>query len=176
MDHRDYVGLDLSLTGTGVVVLNAKGHTAHTIKSKPAGDTPTHETRRLLGIRDSIMEKMPGDAAIVAVEGLAYMARNTTALVQLAGLNYMVREFLMRTGCPFVIVPPSTLKKYATGKGNCEKSMVLLKVYENFGVSMKNDNEADAYVLAHIAMSLNNRMGDLKPHQEEVLDMLTKQL
>ena len=176
MDHKTYIGLDLSLTGTGVVELNDGGYGASTIKSKPIGDTPTHEIRRLITIRDAIIGKIPKDVGMVAIEGLAYMARNTTALVQLAGLNYMIREFLLKEDIPFIVVPPSTLKKYVTGKGNCDKSLVLLKVYENFGVSMDNDNTADAYGLAHIVSSIGNRTGKLHAYQEDVLNMLTKQL
>lgn len=173
-----YSGIDPSLTGSGVVTIpdGESAYVAGTVKSKPNGDLPYDEVMRLVGIRDKIIEKLPDNLALVAIEGLAYMARNTSSLVQLAGLNYLLREFLVRTGTPFVVVAPTTLKKYTTGKGNCEKSMVLLKVYENFGVSMANDNEADAYVLAHIAMSLRNPPDNLKSYQKEVLELLKVQL
>jgi crossover junction endodeoxyribonuclease RuvC len=179
MDYEQaYAGIDPSLVASGVVsiVNGPKNYITGTVKSKPSGDLPYDEITRIVGIRDKVMEKLPDNVGLVAIEGLAYMVSKTSALMQLAGLNYLLREFLARTCVPFVIVPPSTLKKYATGKGNCEKSMVLLKVFENFGVSMANDNEADAYVLAHIAMSLSHRTHKLPKYQEEVLDLLTPQL
>ena len=53
------------------------------------------------------------------------------------------------------------LKKYATGKGNCEKNLILLSVYKNFGQEFKSDDIADAYVLAHMCRSFFMRkMGE----------------
>lgn len=50
-----------------------------------------------------------------------------------------------------MIVPPTSLKKYVTGKGQgVSKSQILLNVYKKWGVEFTDDNAADSYGLAHI--------------------------
>jgi hypothetical protein len=50
-----------------------------------------------------------------------------------------------------LIVPPTSLKKYVTGKGQgTSKSQILLNVYKKWGAEFTDDNAADSYGLAHI--------------------------
>jgi crossover junction endodeoxyribonuclease RuvC len=173
------MGLDLSLVGTGVVVLeNGKIAEQRLIKSKPVGDKPIDEVKRIQKIVEDIEltvgEYRPG---IVVIEGLAFMARNTTALVQLSALNYLTRAMVMNYHIPFVIVAPTSLKKYATGNGIAKKDVMLIEVYKRWGVSILDDNECDAYCLAQIGLALtggNSKSTNQK--QEEVLSLLKKQL
>ncbi len=54
---------------------------------------------------------------------------------------------------PYLGVPVGTIKKFATGKGNANKKMVIKAVQEKFGHSnVTDDNEADALALLHWAM------------------------
>ncbi len=174
------IGLDLSLTGTGIVKLrDGKIIEQKLIKSKPVGDLPLDELKRIVIIRDSIVREIEADVnsviQLVAIEGLAFMARNTTALVQLAGLNYMIREKLHFLKIPFVIVAPTSLKKFVTGKGNIAKEMMLLETYKKYKVYFTDNNLCDAYGLAMIADSLANNVLITKP-QKEVVSLLKKQL
>lgn len=57
------------------------------------------------------------------------------------------------------IVPPTTLKKFATGKGNAKKDEIVLKFYEIFpeyNRSTKDDDIADAYFLSQIEKEVAN--------------------
>lgn len=168
------LGLDLSLTATGAIRL-AEGKIIgrQLIKVKTKGKKPLDELNRITEIRDSIIEN---DVEIVVIEGLAFMARNTTALCQLAGLNYMVRERFALSNIPFVIVPPTALKKFITGKGNCAKDLMLLETYKRYKVSFDDDNLCDAYGLARIGEALINKNIKLTKPQQEVVDMVQKQL
>ena len=62
-----------------------------------------------------------------------------------------------------MVVPPKTRAKYATGNGGADKRAVLAAVraaYPQF--TIRNDNEADAVVLAAIgARSLGHPIDDL---------------
>lgn len=178
------VGLDLSLTSTGVVILE-KGKIVieKVIKSKPNGDGPIQEMVRLNSIIDGInailLKHKPVD--MVLIEGLAFMARNTTALVQLAGLNYMIRNFLLNNkdllGLKegMVIVAPTTLKKFITGKGNANKEIMMLEVYKQYGVSLYDNNINDAFSLAKVGECMIDK-GKLTRPQQEVVALLKKQL
>jgi hypothetical protein len=54
-----------------------------------------------------------------------------------------------------LIIPPSVLKKYVTGKGTgVQKNQILLNVYKKWGVEFNDDNAADSYALARLAAGM----------------------
>lgn len=55
-------------------------------------------------------------------------------------------------------VPVGTIKKFATGKGNCGKNAMIAAALEKWGVPVADDNEADAVALRELVMS--GEMGD----------------
>ena len=167
------LGIDLSLTSTGIIKLeDGKIQKRQLIKTKPTGQNPLEELKRLEYIRDTIDTT---DVDIAIIEGLAFMARNTTALVQLAGLNYLTRERFYLEEIPFIIVAPTTLKKFISGKGNCPKDLILLETYKRYHVSFKDDNLCDAYVLARIGEALLDKKVKLTKFQEEVINLINEQ-
>jgi crossover junction endodeoxyribonuclease RuvC len=173
------LGLDLSLTGTGVIVLDGgKIKLRKLIKSKPGGDKPVDELRRIRKIVEEIemivSEQQP---EIAVIEGLAFMVRNATALVQLSALNYMVRAVLDDYNIPFVIIAPTSLKKFVTSNGKAKKDEMMLETYKRYGVSIANDNECDAYGLSQVGLALKGgNSKDTTKLQEEVISLLKKQL
>ena len=175
-----FAGIDLSLTGTGVVLLDEKGELKHQklIKSKKDGDRPIDELLRLERIRDEVEKEIMSsgwEPKIVCVEGLAFMARNTTALVQLAALNYLIRGMLYSLAIDFVIVAPTTLKKFVTGKGNADKNIVLMEIYKRYDQTFTDDNLGDAYGLAQIALSIHDGEFATTQEQKAVLKTLEHQ-
>lgn len=177
------LGIDPSLTGTGLVSLNEeKIEKAILLKSKKNGDTPALELQRIDNLVSEIRREAKdcfGDRdGIVAIEGLAFMARNTTALVQLSALNYFIRkEVSAITGKKFVIVAPSSLKKFVTGRGNAKKSEMFLEIYKRWGETFDDDNLADAFGLAKIAHAVaSGSVKGLNKHQIEVIDLIKNQV
>lgn len=172
------LGLDLSLTGTGVIILEGgKIVKQHLIKSKPVGDLPLNELIRIrkiiYEIESVLLEKLP---TVAVIEGLAFMVRNATALVQLSALNYMTRELLHKYGVPFVIVAPTSLKKFITGSGGSKKDVMLMETYKRYGVTILDDNENDAFGLAKIGEEMFGKQDKLPVFQQEVLSLLKKQI
>lgn len=168
------LGIDPSLTGTGyVVVSNGKLVLKELVKTKPTGDDRVAEVERLMTIRDSF--SLEG-IDLVVMEGIAFMARNTTALVQLSALNYMIRERLVMRDKPFVIVAPTTLKKFITGKGVGPKDQMMMEVYKRYGVTLTDNNICDAYGLAMIGTALLDKKAKTTKFQKEVIDLLSTQL
>ncbi len=49
-----------------------------------------------------------------------------------------------------LIVPPTSLKKYVTGKGNTQKNQMLMHVFKKWNLEFTDDNAADSYALAHL--------------------------
>lgn len=177
-------GLDLSLTHTGYAIVHNEGGTvisSGVIKSKPSGDLPVHETRRIVNIAEEVVTKIDEMMAgaipdLVCIEGLAFMAQGTS-LVQLAGLNYLVRILLDEFNWPFLIVAPTTLKKFITGSGKGDKDMMMMSVYKNYGFEAQDNNECDAYALAACGLAvMGTPLKDLIKPQLEVVSLLKKQV
>lgn len=176
------LGIDLSLTQTGFVSLDEDGVSfkEEIIRSKPSEKTHIAELERILTIRDKIIaliEDGKDKVEIVALEGMAFAVRGTTSLTQLSGLNYFVREIVYKKGISFIVIAPSTLKKFITGKGNCPKDIMMLETFKRYNVSITNNNVCDAYCLAQCALAVLGKspLKLIKP-QEEVVELLKKQI
>ena len=171
------IGLDISLTGTGVVVLK-DDQVVHEIliKSKPPENKNNiTEIERLILIRDkmiSLIKENPPD--LVVIENMAFMAKGTS-LTQLAYLNYSIRAYLWENGIKFLLVAPPSLKKFITGHGRAEKDEIMDIIFTKYHIAATDNNIADAFVLAVIGRTFLNDSAT-ETHQQEVLAILKKQL
>jgi crossover junction endodeoxyribonuclease RuvC len=172
------IGLDLSMCESGITVLNNGRAESFLVKSKkPKDNTPTNELIRVLKIVKDIKEFIVGkEVSLVLIEGLAFCARNTSALVQLSALNYMIREVCFTHEIPFIMVAPTSAKKFATGRGNAKKDEIMLEVYKRWKVSFSNDNLCDSYVLSKIGEALLDEKIKITSAQQEVANLLKTQL
>jgi Holliday junction resolvasome RuvABC endonuclease subunit len=138
------MGLDLSLTATGIAYPDGL---ASVVRSKKKG------AERLVEIRAWIETSLLNyDTDLVVIEGPAFGRPNGMhALGQLAGVVYVrLHELKQR----HLEVPPSCVKKYATGKGNAKKVDVLQAAWKRLGYEGTDDNEADALWLRAVGMEL----------------------
>ena len=86
----------------------------------------------------------------VAIEGYAY-CRNIGAFVKLVEVGTMVRGVLYSLSIPWVEVPPTVLKKWATGKGNATKDQMALSVKQRWAYQSHSHDIVDAFALAQMA-------------------------
>lgn len=161
------IGVDLSLTCTGLALppihANAAG-TTMAIK-KPSGQRPENgwpELRRLRWMRDRVLEEVRrfaggpdfGYAApvLVVIEDMAF-SRTTGHVMTRAGLWWMVVDALDATpGVSWAQVKPTCRAKYATGKGNAGKDVVMREVARRFPDFTGGEDEADALILRAMGM------------------------
>lgn len=168
------IGIDPSLTSTGVVVLvNGKIKDKYLVETKPTNNY-YDEIRRLIKISESF--SLDGKIDLVVVEGIAYGIKKASALAQLCGLNYLIRKRLIEAEIPFVIVAPTTLKKFITGNGTAAKEELMLDVLKRFGVTLRDNNLCDAYGLAMIGYTLKKNNPKVTKFQKEVLELLKTQI
>jgi hypothetical protein len=125
------LGLDLSITATGFALPD--GQTG-TFKGPWKGDW------RLVAIKHAVAGH--ADAVDLAViEDLPTHAKS-------AGITGMVhgavRAVLMELGVPYVLITPATLKAYATGKGNADKTAMAIAALKRAGREFGDDNQCDA--------------------------------
>lgn len=130
------IGLDLSLTSTGVA---GNGWTQR-LKSPKRG----HE--RLETLRTAVLQLCSG-IDLVVVEGPSYGSTGKT-FHQLAGLWWLVTHSLHMHGIPYAVAAPGQIKRYATGRGNADKDVVMREVTRRFDWFEGGNDEADALILA----------------------------
>lgn len=70
----------------------------------------------------------------------------TTAAHVYGGLQATLTAWCEREGFPYQGVPVQTIKKFATGKGNASKEMMIAAM-QSLGLKPENDNDADAMAL-----------------------------
>jgi len=165
------IGLDLSLTSTGAVVLSpGEGQgglrtESMVIKSKFKGEA------RLEHLREQIMALVSlNQPDLIVIEGYAFGRPN--AMAPLAELGGVVKHSLYVDGWKYLIVPPTRVKKFACGKGNAAKDEVRLGVFKRWGFEAKTNDEVDAYALARIGLAYLGLDDELiKPQIEVVKDL-----
>ena len=112
------VGIDQSFTSTAVVATSAKGIVAHSVIS--SNKTDDIYTRAAHIAREVMLFVGAHKPSKVIIEGLAFGSTGDSTR-NLAGLQMLIICQLRSNGYTVQIVPPTTLKKFATGKGNASK-------------------------------------------------------
>jgi Holliday junction resolvasome RuvABC endonuclease subunit len=161
------VGLDLSLTSTGVARIGDYQPALFTIPTKDT--TPIGQ--RLDTIKEAIWPAT-FSADLVVVEDLPTHARGAGKTAMVHGL---IRWMLWRDDYDTLVVTPATLKVFATGKGNAGKEEVLVAAVNRLGYTGHNTDEADALFLAHLgAHVLGQPQVELPKSHLRALDKLVK--
>jgi Holliday junction resolvasome RuvABC endonuclease subunit len=133
------LGLDLSITATGYALPD--GQTG-TFKGPWKGDW------RLVAIKTAvaghtdqidlaIIEDLPTHAKAAGITGMVHGA---------------VRAVLLEAGVPYTLITPATLKAYATGKGNADKTAMAIAALKRAGREFDDDNQCDAWWLRAAAL------------------------
>lgn len=142
-------GLDLSMTATGVtwgdLSMTATGVTwdehnlpsTWTIRSSKPGDL------RLAHIADKVVE-LAADSKLVLIEG--YLNHSHTAGIT-GMVHGAVRLDLQRAGLKYATLPPTSLKKFATGRGNASKTDMAVAALKRGDREFKDDNQCDSWWL-----------------------------
>ena len=139
-----YLGIDQSYSGFAITAYQNGNYYTEVYKSDKRGidrlrDIQAH-TMNWLHQFDNVKD--------VAMEGYAFGSQMANMLGELGG---MVKLTLLDFGIYPLIVPPTNLKKYVTGKGNgISKSQMLLQVYKKWDAEFTDDNAADSYALARL--------------------------
>jgi len=144
--------LDLAVNKTGLaffkdgVLLEEE---LHLFTKEPAkGSDPRRTTfinaKTVLGgfkqIRDGILRVLSQLAGrhgvdMVLLEDFAFSAQGR-AIFELGQINGVVRLALTEAGYNLQLISPSAVKKIITGKGNADKKMVMLRVYQLCGIDL----------------------------------------
>lgn len=138
------LGLDLSLTSTGWATWNDDGTfetgTIRTAASEPMG-------HRLNTIATQVLRMVLDYPALVVIEDQVMRSQAAALSGQVHGAVNLALYRLV--SCPPVVrLPPATLKKLATGKGNADKMAMLAAAAARLGYLGHQGDEVDALWLA----------------------------
>lgn len=146
------VGLDLSLTATGIAAFPAWFETAG---REGITTLSLHQREEALTNLADEITSIIGAPDLVVIEQTAF-SKAYGGAAERSGLWWMVVRKLRTYSVPVAEVKATALKRYATGKGQCDKGAIVDAVarrwpsFETGG----NDNVCDAIVLA--AMGLDH--------------------
>ncbi len=163
-----WLGVDQSLNATGVCVLDdTRVVELRTLAFKVGGASDV----KLLGIRNALLPLLLG-VKFGALEGYAYDSiHRAFDLGEVAGT---VKLTLVEHSVGYVVVPPATLKLFATGASSAEKDDMIAAA-KALGADPADDNQADAFHLAHLARA--HALGTAKKrHEMEALHSLRKSI
>ena len=154
-----FIGIDVSIAHTGYVVLDEAGEilkrgVLHSPASYP-------DIIRFTKNAEDLMLRMglPSVKKVyVLMEEYAFSA--TGQMTRIAEFGGLVKYHFIRAGVQwwnFWVCAPGTLKVFATGKGNTDKSLIIKEVFKRFRFDTVDDNEADAFVLAKLLWSARTK-------------------
>jgi len=165
------LGLDTSTkTGFAVLALDYDGTidkaASGVITSKLKGfDRWADMASQMMSLLDKYCPDM------VVIEGYGFANKHT--LVTLVEVGTVLRYFLWQCDVPYVEIPPTSLKKFVTGKGNCKKELIIKEIYKRWRHDISSNDEADAIGLAYFGMAIHRINVDLpKKHLEAVSKFL----
>ena len=139
------IGLDLSITATGICADNGTCFT--TGGASKLGDRRlqviTGAVEEMFTVYGELYDSMV-KVDLVVIEDIPTHAHGAGITAMVHGA---VRLRLLDWSIPYALVPPATLKKYATGKGNAGKPEMAVALYKRTGLELADDNQVVAWWL-----------------------------
>lgn len=146
------VGIDLSLTSTGVSFLWADGSDRiFSIKpEKLAG------VARLVEIRNTLLKEMSGlGYPKIVLEGYSFASKGAYSH-EIGELGGVVKIAFYEQHWRWVHVPPTVRAKFATGRGNASKGEVVSAISARTGIAWTGSgaaDECDAWILQEMGLA-----------------------
>lgn len=164
-----FIGIDPSISGTGLVILNEDGEVVEAISLR-AGDED--DPLRFMKLTKRLRKHLNPATDRVLVEGFSFGSRGRSVST-MYGLGWTIRILLEGEKFHWGEAAPTALKKFACNKGNAKKEDLILPVYKKWGFESDSNDIVDAYVLARMVYSMYNHDG-LLSYEKEVLSKIKK--
>lgn len=145
------LGIDPSLTATALCYVHQGTPETAVSRTKPTGKLTVDKLDRM-HMQVEFVTEYASTAELVLIEAPSFGSKGS-ATRDLAGLWWLMFAELLRYPAPVAVVPPSALKKWATGTGNADKFRVGQAIGKRWpDLDLRSDDEADALGLASIGL------------------------
>lgn len=149
LDGKRYLGVDPSLTCTGLALLEERRLSTWTLKPGCVG------INRLIWFKGTMTNQLRALCpTAVILEGYSYGSPSSAHPI--GELGGILRVVFWELGLPLYIIAPNTLKKFVTGHGQGGKGPIPLHLYKRWGVTVEQEDEADAAGLAFLGLYAEN--------------------
>lgn len=164
------LGIDPSLTSTGLCWgTSAEDYQVQTCGSKPIGKSVTDRVRRYERLVEQIVTVCDRvRPSLILIEEYAY-SKNMGGQMYLGEFGGILRFHLIDYTPHVIEVTATGLKKFATGKGNSPKDLVMAHVAQRWGKIFASNDEADSFVLYQMALCLAGRQEPATGPQREAV-------
>ena len=149
------IGLDASLSSFGCYFMPI-GHDEWFGFAVQTDTKHGSDTRRILDVADEVLQSIAAISGfgIAVFEDYGPINRTSGKVTQRAEICGILKHALLRQArVPIIMVPPKSLKQFATDNGNASKDMMLDAAAKE-GYYPDTSDEADAYFLAKIGTKL----------------------
>ena len=161
------LGIDLSVNATGLVLLDGRDTGPHALIEEEV-KAPGEGIARKLAIVEKIMETVEDSAPDrIVIEGYS-LGKNMSSTVPLVEIGTILRLSLYREKLQWLDPNAPQVKKFASGKGNSPKDVVMMHVLKRWGHESKTNNTADAFVCAAIGLAHANRLAKATLEQRAI--------
>ena len=154
------MGIDLSTSGTGLVLLQASGlakpDCLFETELKPSVAAGAARNRFISRhIMEFVHSHKPDK---IVIEGYSLNLKNASSIVPLVELGGLLRFCLHLDGLSWYDPTAPEVKKFVTGKGNAPKDVVMMNVFKRWEHESKTNNTADAFVCAAMGLAVANQL------------------
>jgi crossover junction endodeoxyribonuclease RuvC len=147
------MALDLSLNSTGIAIYNKHKQIGVSVIKTKCKD----HMAKTLQIRKCIFKKIKKyKIQKVFIEGQSYGSKGQ-AVLSIAQLHGVIMYCLIKKKIPYECIPPTQVKKYITGKGNCKKSLILKSLYKFYHIDIDQEDMADSVAVLLTGMKVPRR-------------------
>lgn len=168
--QETYLGIDGSVAKIGFSLLRGSRIRSWVFHPRASGGV-----KRLAEIRDVTADILSTyGVSAVCIEGYSFGSRATQAH-STGEAGGVIRLALYDAKVPFVDIPPTSLKKFLSGKGTTPKTGMPLALFKQYGVEYANEDETDAAGLVIMAAALGGaHHRDLLKYQQDALTEIRK--
>lgn len=153
------VGLDLSTKRIGFAAADGE---LISIRGHAGADDPYRRLHELTREVARAFVVRPPKPDLVVIEDYSLGSPGRLSLIRLGEIGGIVRTRLFELDMSSVAIRPSTLKRFATGKGGASKDE-MISAARSHGANPMNDDEADAFHLRRMgraALGLEHPLTD----------------
>jgi crossover junction endodeoxyribonuclease RuvC len=173
---KSALGLDLSTSATGMLLLGENGSDSPNVlfetELKPKKVAGMAAKRWIAhSVMTFIHDHKPDK---IVLEGYGLNLKNASSIVPLVELGGLIRFCLHVDGLEWNAPTPGECKKFATGKGNSPKDVVMMHVFKRWGFTAATNNIADAYVCAAMGLASIGALPKVTKDMQAVISGMEK--